>query len=255
MVEEKLRQSRATEKYYDQIFEEIKEREEKKSQEAPLLVHKKNDLWRYQNERDEARRLQRSGNPRRVKKEMALQYPSSSESGRSSTVDHVEEMTMKSPRKIQDVQEVMEETARKASRGREKNAWGLELEGEAETLETRVVSNGVEGVHVDFNGEGHHERGQVKNSGRQSEAPGEEGEEIKSRKRKIIWVESEEAQGYVREAKDTDQVEAEEISFVLSAISSEKKTPQFLAVGFGGDTRRGGIIHHQLLSEMLQTIL
>ena len=65
MVEDKLRlQSRATEKYYEQIFEEMKELEEKKSKEALLLVQKKRTLWRYQNERDEARRLQRSGNSR-----------------------------------------------------------------------------------------------------------------------------------------------------------------------------------------------
>ena len=42
MVEDKIRlQSRATEKYYEQIFEEMKELEEKKSKEALLLVQKK----------------------------------------------------------------------------------------------------------------------------------------------------------------------------------------------------------------------
>ena len=67
MVEDKIRmQSRATEKYCEQIFEEMKELEEKKSEEALTLVQKKNDLWRYQNERDEARRLQRSGSSRRM---------------------------------------------------------------------------------------------------------------------------------------------------------------------------------------------
>ena len=39
-----------------------------KSEEALLLVQKKRDLWRYQNERDEARRLQRSGSSKRMKK-------------------------------------------------------------------------------------------------------------------------------------------------------------------------------------------
>ena len=43
-----------------------------------------------------------------------------------------------------------------------------------------------------------------------SEAPGEEGEEVRSPKRKIIRVESEETQGYVREANDMDQEEGEE---------------------------------------------
>ena len=47
-VGDKIRlQSRATEKYYDQMFDEIKELEEKKSQEALLLVQKKYDSWRY----------------------------------------------------------------------------------------------------------------------------------------------------------------------------------------------------------------
>ena len=82
-------------------------------------------------------------------------------------------------------------------------------EGETETLEIKVVSHGVEGVNVDPNDEGRHERGQVKNSRRQSEAAGE-GEEIKSPKRKMIRVESE-TQDYVREADDTDRKEGEEI--------------------------------------------
>ena len=62
-----------------------------------------------------------------------------------------------------------------------------------------------------------------KNSRRQSEAPGEEGEEIKSAKRKIIRVESEETQDYVREANDMDRQEGEETSFVPSAISFPQK--------------------------------
>ena len=41
---------------------------------------------------------------------------------------------------------------------REEDAWRLEPEGETETLETKVVSNGVDGVHVDPDGECRHER-------------------------------------------------------------------------------------------------
>ena len=101
MVEDKIRmQNRAAEKYYEQIFEKMKELEEKKSEEALQLVQKKYDLWRYQNERDEARRLQR--------------YGSCSHAGH------------RSPRKIQDVQVVMSETAWKSMRGR---GWRLEPEG------------------------------------------------------------------------------------------------------------------------------
>ena len=40
-------QRRVDERYHDQIFEEIKEMEQKKSEEALLLVQKRHDLWRY----------------------------------------------------------------------------------------------------------------------------------------------------------------------------------------------------------------
>ena len=71
--------------------------------------------------------------------------------------------------------------------------------------------------------EGRDERVQVKSSRRESEAPGGEGEEVKGPKRKTIRVESEETQDNVREAKDMNQEEAEEISFVPSAISVPQK--------------------------------
>ena len=91
--------------------------------------------------------------------------------GRSSAVDHVEEVSLESPRKIEDVHVVMSETVGKATRGRREGVWRLESEVETNTLETKVVSNGVEGVHVDPNVEGRHERRQVKSSRKQSEAP------------------------------------------------------------------------------------
>ena len=151
-------QSRATEKYYEQNFEEVKELEEKKSKEALLPVQKKHDWWRYPNGRYEARRLQRSGSSRRMKKEADSQDLLSFESCRSSAVDHVEEMSQESPRKMQDEQEVMSETSGNATRGRGQDAWRLEPEGETETLETKVFWNGVEGVPGYPDGEGHHER-------------------------------------------------------------------------------------------------
>ena len=58
--------------------------------------------------------------------------------------------------------------------------------------ETRVVADGVEGIYVDLNGEGHQERGQVKNHRSQRDVTGEEGEEIKSPKRKMIRVDYQE---------------------------------------------------------------
>ena len=60
-MEDKNRlQSKATEKYYETIFEELRELEEK-AKEALLLVQKKHILIRYHSERDKARMLQRLG--------------------------------------------------------------------------------------------------------------------------------------------------------------------------------------------------
>ena len=95
---------------------------------------------------------------------MDLQNLHSFLSCRSSTVDHVEEMSLESPRKRQDVQEVMDETAGKTTRGRGADAWRLEPEGETEMPETRVVSDLIM-VRVNVS-EGKHSR-------RQSDAPGE----------------------------------------------------------------------------------
>ena len=50
-------------------------------------------------------------------------------------------------------------------------------------------------------------------------APREEGAEVQSPKRKVIQVESEENQDYVREPVNLSQEEVEEISFVPSALS------------------------------------
>ena len=106
-----------------------------------------------------------------------------------------------SPRKMQDEQEVSE-TSWNATKEKEEDGWRLEPEGETETLKTKVLWNGVECIPGYPDGEGRHERVQVKSSRRESEAPGEEGEEVKSPKRKVIRVESEETQDYVRDAND-----------------------------------------------------
>ena len=81
------------------FFEDRKDLEEKKSEEALLMVQKKFGLWRYQNERDEARRLQSSGSSKRMRKGMDLQHPFSSELCRSLTVDPDGEMTLEFPRR------------------------------------------------------------------------------------------------------------------------------------------------------------
>ena len=80
----------------------------------------------------------------------------------------------------------------------------------------------MEGVIGHAHGEGFHVRVQTKNSSRQSEAPREEGEEVKSPNWKVIRVESEDTQDYVRGC-DLNHEESEEISFAPSAISVPQK--------------------------------
>ena len=57
-------------------------------------------------------------------------------------------------------------------------------------------------------------------------APGEEGAEIQSPKRKVIRVVSEETQNYVRESTNLSWDEAEEMSFVPGAIGIPQR-PMF----------------------------
>ena len=125
-------------------------------------------------------------------------------------VDHVEEMSLESPRKRQDVQGVMSEFAGKGNeRKEEKMRGGWNQNGKRRRWKPKWFRTGWKASTWTL---------VVKVRG-QSEAPGEEGEEIKSPKRKIIRVESEDTQDYVREANDVDQVdqeEGEEISFVPS---------------------------------------
>ena len=56
-IEGKLRvQSAASERLQDQIIEEMKEMGHQRTEEALELVRKENDLWRYQNEKEEAKK-------------------------------------------------------------------------------------------------------------------------------------------------------------------------------------------------------
>ena len=104
-----------------------------------------------------------------------------------------------------------EETASEASwkavtKGKEKEVWRLEPEGEAENPEVTVLGNEAEGVSVNPEGESRHEQIRAKTSRKEREmerqvgriAPSEEGAEIQSPKRKVIRIESEETQDYVR---------------------------------------------------------
>ena len=150
-IEGKLRvQSRASERLQDQIVEERKEMEHTKTEEALQLASKEHDLWVYQNEKEEAQRLQGVRKPRNDE-EMA--WPDWEE-----------------------------------AREREESEWRLEPEGDAEVPEITIVSDAVEGTNVDLDGESRREQVEAKLSGRDRErenkAPGEGSEEIKSPKKK-----------------------------------------------------------------------
>ena len=77
---------------------------------------------------------------------------------------------------------------------------------------------------------------------REREAPNEEGEEIKRPKWKVIRVESEETQDYVREAKSAEQEEVKERIFVPSSIS----VPQNPSFRCGNQCSEKTLSHWQL---------
>ena len=99
------------------------------------------------------------------------------------------------------------------ARKMEDGEWRLEPEGEAEEPEIIIVSDAV-----DLDGESRHEQVEAKLSRRGREMLNEGGE-IRSPERKVIRVESEETQDYVREGKSTEYEEEEERTFVPSAMS------------------------------------
>ena len=122
------------------------------------------------------------------------------------------------------------------TKGKEEEVWELEPDGEAERPEATVPWIGAEGVSVDPEDESLHgqARAQITRKEREIQATmeekvdgkalGEEGAETQSPERKVIRAESEETQDYVRESSNMSREEAEEISFVPSAISVQPKT-------------------------------
>ena len=100
MEDKIILQSRATEKYYETIFEDLRELEEKKSKEALLLVQKEHILIRCRSERDRARMLQRLGGSREMRIGFGTQDTLSFESCSSSMACDMEEVRSESSRKM-----------------------------------------------------------------------------------------------------------------------------------------------------------
>ena len=160
LVEDKIRlQSKATEKYYETIFEELRKLEEKKSKEALLLVQKRHILIRYQSERDKAGMLQRLGGSRAMRNGLDTQDTLSFESCSSSMSCDMEEVSSESSKMMKDVEETTSEASWTAvTKGKGKELWRLDPEGEAEKPEVTVLWNEAEGVSVNPEGKFHHEQ-------------------------------------------------------------------------------------------------
>ena len=159
-IEGKLRvQDRASERLQDQIIEEIKELESTQTEEAMQLVRKEHDVWMYQNEKEEAKRLQGARNPRKD-----------------------EEMAWAPPRNMSIWPDW--EEARARERERKEIEWRLEAEEEAEVPEIIVVSDAVESTPVDLEGESRHEEVEAKLLRRGREMLNED-EEIRSPKNNL----------------------------------------------------------------------
>ena len=106
---------------------------------------------------------------------------------------------------------------------------GWSQKGEAEVPGIIIVSDAVEGTPLDLDGESPHEQVEAKLSRRGREMLNE-GEEIRSPKRKVIRVKSEETQDYVREEKITEFDEEKQRTFIPSApLFRCRKDPQLLA--------------------------
>ena len=182
-------QDSASERLQDQIVEEIKDSESTKTEEALQKAVKEHDLWMHQNEKEEAKRLQRVRKLRQDE-EIACAPPK----------NMTKWPDWKEPRKL------------------ENGEWRLEPEGEAEVPQIIIVSDAVDGTPVDLEGESRNEQVEAKFSRTGIEMLNE-GEEIRCPKRKVIRVESEEAQDYVREEKITEFEEEKQRTFIPCAVA------------------------------------
>ena len=147
-IEGKLRvQSRASERMQDQIIEEIKEIEHTKTEEALQLVRKEDDLWTYQNEKAETKRLQ---GVRKLRKDEEMAWP-----------DWEEATKM------------------------ENGEWRLEPEGEAEVLDIIIVSDAVDGTFADLDGTSFREGQQDKHNREWKRSRGADRTEMRKEEKRL----------------------------------------------------------------------
>ena len=169
LMEDKIRiQSKATEKYYESIFEEL---EEKTSKEALVLEQKKHILMRWQSERERVTMLQRLGGPRAIGRRSDAQDTFSFESCTSSTACDVEEVSFKSSKKMKDIDEITSEASwTVVTNEKEKEVCSLESEGEVEKPGSIGLGSEVKGSSVNPEGEGRHGRARTKMARKERES-------------------------------------------------------------------------------------
>ena len=133
---------------------------------------------------------------------------------------------------------------------KERDWWNIGVEVEVEKLEVSGPWSGTRGDSVEPRGEMGHKSDRTKVTREEEEkeklkedemevdadAPQGESVETKSSKRKVIRVESEERQDYVRGILAISLEEAEELAFVPSAISELRGQIHF-RIGGGGRWR------------------
>ena len=190
VVSKKDTQKEAHQKYQENIFEEFKELEEQRAKEVLLeLVQMKHELFKWEGERERAIILQRLGGSRATRHWNDPRDIMSVESCSSSMACVMEEAGSEFSRKMKDKEETTAVT-----KGKEKEVWRLEPEGEAEKPEATARWSGVKGVSVSPGGESRHGQARAKMARKEIEnrtqmeekvdgkAPGDEGAEVQSPK-------------------------------------------------------------------------
>ena len=140
-------QKEAPKKYQQKVFEEFKELKEQRGNEALGLVQ--NILIKWEGERERARILQRFGGSRAIRHWNDARDVVSVESCSLSMACDMEEAGSESSRKMLDKEETTSEASWTAvTKGKGKEVWRLEPQGESERPEATAPWNGVEGVSV-----------------------------------------------------------------------------------------------------------
>ena len=215
-------QKTAPEDFQRQIFQELRELEEQKTKDTLELVQRKAKLIKWEGERERARTLQRLESSRAARQWSGVHHNSSLGSCSSSLAFDTDEAMSASSQMEKDADEAMSESSWTAqAKGKERDWWSIDREGDMEKLE--VVGLGP-GLKADpWISKGRWATGQLGQKLKEAEMevdgePQEESVEIQGPKRKVIGVESEETQDYVRETLASSQEEAEKMGIVPSAL-------------------------------------